>query len=82
MLCGAVAFDDLMPWPAAAAVFPADIFQLPLSWIQNSYNLKRYKRFSDGGHFSAMEQPIMLANDIKQWFLIDYSKIAVGRTKL
>ncbi len=61
--------------PTAAAVFPADIYQLPLSWIRNSYNLHRYNSFKRGGHFSAMECPSILAEDIKDWFLVDYPKL-------
>ena len=30
--------------------------------------IKRWKEMSRGGHFAAMEEPALLADDIRTWF--------------
>ena len=57
--------------PSACVHFPEEISQLPLSWLHEAYNMIRYNRFDVGGHFAAFETPEILANDIKEFFLVD-----------
>lgn len=51
--------------PTAVAVFPADLVQPPRSWAERSYRVVRYTRMPRGGHFGALEQPDLLAADIR-----------------
>ena len=52
--------------PVAATVFPRDIPRLPRSWIEDTYsNLIHYGEADKGGHFAALEQPEILASEIR-----------------
>lgn len=51
--------------PTGVAVFPADLVQPPRSWAERSYRVVRYTRMPRGGHFAALEQPDLLAADIR-----------------
>lgn len=57
--------------PTALAVFPRDLTQPPRSWAERTYNLTRYTRMSRGGHFAAHEEPVLLAEDMREFFLHD-----------
>jgi pimeloyl-ACP methyl ester carboxylesterase len=54
--------------PTAIAVFPREVILMPLSWAEGYYNLKRWTRFSGGGHFAHMEEPQALVEDIRAFF--------------
>ncbi|GAA0505494.1 multidrug MFS transporter [Paractinoplanes deccanensis] len=52
--------------PVAVTVFPKDIPRLPRSWIEDTYrNLIHYGEAGEGGHFAALEQPEILAGEIR-----------------
>ncbi len=51
--------------PTGLAVFPADLVQPPRSWAGRNYNVVHYTRMPRGGHFAALEQPDLLAADIR-----------------
>jgi pimeloyl-ACP methyl ester carboxylesterase len=53
--------------PSAVALFPADPPSgMPREWAERSYSdLKRFSRMARGGHFPAMEEPELLAEDIR-----------------
>jgi pimeloyl-ACP methyl ester carboxylesterase len=51
--------------PTAVAVFPADLVRPPRSWAERSYNVTRYTRMPRGGHFAAVEEPDLVAADIR-----------------
>lgn len=51
--------------PTGVAVFPADLAQPPRSWAARNYNLVQYSRMPRGGHFAAIEEPDLLAEDIR-----------------
>jgi pimeloyl-ACP methyl ester carboxylesterase len=53
--------------PTAYASFRREIFNGPPQWVSYHYNLKRYSRFEKGGHFAALEEPLLLANDLIQF---------------
>ena len=40
----------------------------PKSNVNRIFNIKRWKKFSKGGHFAALEVPNLLINDIKNFF--------------
>jgi pimeloyl-ACP methyl ester carboxylesterase len=54
--------------PAAFALFPKDISQPPREWAQRFFNVQRWTLMPRGGHFAAMEEPELLAEDIRAWF--------------
>lgn len=54
--------------PAAFALFPKDISQPPREWAERFFNVQRWSPMSRGGHFAAMEEPDLLADDIRAWF--------------
>lgn len=51
--------------PTGLAVFPADLAQPPRSWAKRNYNLVHYTQMPRGGHFAAVEEPDILATDIR-----------------
>lgn len=53
--------------PAAFALFPKDIRQPPREFAERFFNVVRWNKMSKGGHFTAMEQPELLAKDIKEF---------------
>jgi pimeloyl-ACP methyl ester carboxylesterase len=54
--------------PAAFALFPADISRPPREWAERFFNVRRWTEMPRGGHFAAMEEPELLADDIRTWF--------------
>jgi pimeloyl-ACP methyl ester carboxylesterase len=54
--------------PAAFALFPKDISQPPREWAERFFNVQRWTEMAHGGHFAAMEEPELLAEDIRTWF--------------
>lgn len=54
--------------PAAFALFPADISHPPREWAERFFNVQRWQQMARGGHFAALEEPEMLAEDIRSWF--------------
>jgi pimeloyl-ACP methyl ester carboxylesterase len=53
--------------PAAVASFPAEA-PLPREWAERNVKLKRFTKMPRGGHFAAMEEPELLAQDIREFF--------------
>lgn len=61
------------PWvrmsvPCAVAVFPRDLARPPREFAERSYNIQRWTEMPEGGHFAALEQPQLLASDIRAFF--------------
>jgi pimeloyl-ACP methyl ester carboxylesterase len=54
--------------PAAFALFPKDISQPPREWAERFFNVQRWTQMERGGHFAAMEEPELLAGDMREWF--------------
>lgn len=54
--------------PCALALFPADIDQPPREWVERAYRLERYTPMPRGGHFAALEEPDLLAEDMRAFF--------------
>jgi pimeloyl-ACP methyl ester carboxylesterase len=54
--------------PAALALFPRDISQPPREWAERFFNVQRWTTMPRGGHFAALEEPELLAEDIRTWF--------------
>lgn len=61
------------PWtqitvPSAVALFPRDLSSPPREFAERSYNVQRWTHMPRGGHFAALEQPELLAADIRAFF--------------
>jgi len=54
--------------PAAFALFPKDISHPPREWANRFFDVQRWTEMPNGGHFAAMEEPELLARDIREWF--------------
>ena len=54
--------------PVGIAKFPKEIGFPPRSYIERGYNVQHWSEFPAGGHFAAMEQPVLLSKDIKDFF--------------
>jgi pimeloyl-ACP methyl ester carboxylesterase len=54
--------------PVAVALFPKEIPMPPRSLAERDYNIVRWTEMPKGGHFAAMEQPELLAADIREFF--------------
>jgi pimeloyl-ACP methyl ester carboxylesterase len=54
--------------PAAFALFPKDISRPPREWADRFFNVQRWTEMPRGGHFAAMEEPELLAADMRTWF--------------
>ena len=54
--------------PTGVAAFPAEISRPPRERGERSYNLQRWTPMPRGGHFAALEEPQLLAEDIRAFF--------------
>ncbi|MEN1986471.1 epoxide hydrolase family protein [Paenibacillus hubeiensis] len=54
--------------PTGLALFPADILLPPKAWASRSLNITRWTPMPRGGHFTALEEPEALAEDIRAFF--------------
>jgi pimeloyl-ACP methyl ester carboxylesterase len=59
--------DDFVPVPCGFAHFPKEILTPPREWVERGYNVQHWAAFSKGGHFAALEQPEILAADIRDF---------------
>lgn len=60
--------SDRVAVPCAIARFAKEAPFPPREWVERGYNVQRWKEFAKGGHFAAMEEPELLANDISSFF--------------
>jgi epoxide hydrolase len=54
--------------PLGVAVFPRDVVRPIRSLAERHNNIVHWSEFDRGGHFAAMEQPDLLAEDIRKFF--------------
>jgi epoxide hydrolase len=54
--------------PTAVAVFPKEIIQVPRSWLEHRFDLRRYTEMPRGGHFAAVEEPALFLDDVRAFF--------------
>ena len=55
--------------PTAYSEYPIDILpDTPRSWAERSYNIARWRMMDRGGHFAAMEEPQLFADDVRDAF--------------
>ncbi len=54
--------------PVAVALFPKEIPMPPQTLAERGLNIVRWTAMPKGGHFAAMEQPELLARDLREFF--------------
>lgn len=59
---------DFIKTPVGFAKFPKELPTPPRSYIEKSFNVTHWTEMPAGGHFAGMEQPDLLAKDIKDFF--------------
>jgi pimeloyl-ACP methyl ester carboxylesterase len=57
-----------VPVPCGIAIFPKDIETPPREYAERSYNVQHWTEMPQGGHFPGLEQPHLLADDIRAFF--------------
>ncbi|MBO2033748.1 hypothetical protein J4D99_20315 [Siccationidurans ginsengisoli] len=60
--------DDYVRVPVAFAKFPKELPTPPRAYVEKGFNVQRWTLMPAGGHFAALEQPELLAADIKAFF--------------
>jgi microsomal epoxide hydrolase len=53
--------------PLGFSWFAKEIAPVPKAWVELTGNLVFYRQHEKGGHFAAMEQPLVLWNDIEEF---------------
>jgi pimeloyl-ACP methyl ester carboxylesterase len=59
---------ERIPVPAGHARFPKEIIQVPRSWAETVYDIRRWTEMESGGHFAAAEEPDALAAELREFF--------------
>jgi len=54
--------------PTGVAVYPAEIYITPESWVAAAYDLRHYRLMDQGGHFAALEQPESYIAELNTFF--------------
>lgn len=54
--------------PCGIAHFPKEAPFPPRPWVERGYNIQRWNDLPSGGHFAALEEPELLAEDIRAFF--------------
>jgi len=54
--------------PTGVAVYPAEIYITPRSWVAAAYDLRHYSLMEEGGHFAALEQPESYLKELNTFF--------------
>lgn len=54
--------------PTGVARYPHEVLRLPRPWIERAYNVTYWNDMPRGGHFAAMEQPQLFADDVRAFF--------------
>ena len=54
--------------PTGVARYPKEILRYPRPWVEQQYNVVHWADMPRGGHFAAMEQPALFAEDLTTFF--------------
>jgi hypothetical protein len=60
--------DERIETPTEFAHFPGETSQPPRKWVERSYRLRRRTDFAHDEHFAALEQPVALVSDVREFF--------------
>jgi pimeloyl-ACP methyl ester carboxylesterase len=55
--------------PCGVALFPDDLVYVPRKCAEEQLNLVRWTEMPRGGHFAAAEQPELLVEDLRRFFM-------------
>ena len=55
--------------PCGVSLFPGDIAHPPREWAERAYRVTRWTEMPCGGHFPAHEEPKLLAEELRAFFL-------------
>ena len=47
---------------------PEVMLDFPRAWVERQYNVTHWAEMPRGGHFAAMEQPVLFAEDLRRFF--------------
>ncbi len=55
--------------PTGFAIYPGEryIVAPPRSWCDRVYNITHWSEMARGGHFAAMEEPVLFVEDVRAW---------------
>jgi pimeloyl-ACP methyl ester carboxylesterase len=54
--------------PTGYAEFPREMLRPPRAIAEKVYNIRRWAKMEKGGHFAALEQPEVLAREVREFF--------------
>jgi epoxide hydrolase len=54
--------------PTGVARYPKEILRCPRAWVERQYRVTHWAEMPRGGHFAAMEQPELFAEDLRRFF--------------
>ena len=60
--------NDFVSAPVAFVKFPKELPTPPRSYVEKGFNIQHWTEMVEGGHFASMEQPYLLAKDIREFF--------------
>ncbi|RUW36998.1 MAG: epoxide hydrolase [Mesorhizobium sp.] len=60
--------DERVTPPFGVALFPHELPMPPRSWVERVFDVARWTEMPAGGHFAALEQPELLAHEIRAFF--------------
>ena len=63
-----MAEGERVPTPAGMAMFPQEIAKPPREWAERSWDVRRWVQMPRGGHFAALEEPELLAHEVREFF--------------
>ncbi|MGI3902811.1 MAG: epoxide hydrolase family protein [Janthinobacterium lividum] len=62
------ASDERVEAPIGVAVFPRELPMPPRSWVERVFDVRQWTPMPKGGHFAALEQPELLARNVRAFF--------------
>jgi pimeloyl-ACP methyl ester carboxylesterase len=66
---GALKPGERVTVPTGYSEYPIDTLPItPRSWADRMYDIAQFKVMTKGGHFAAMEEPALFADDVRQFF--------------
>lgn len=60
--------NERVETPLGVALFPKELPMPPRSWVERVFDVHRWEHMQRGGHFAALEQPEILAEEIRAFF--------------
>lgn len=54
--------------PTGCAIFPKELTIPPRLWAESRFNVVHWTEMPSGGHFAAMEEPVLLVQDLRTFF--------------